>query len=275
MPITIGVLIAPFSIQRFGTGRVGALFGPITCVWFIAIGVLGLQSIIETPVVLAGTQPDVYGQFCDRYPGKMFPGCWQPCSSRSPAARRYADMGHFGARAVRIAWFGLVCPALMLNYFGQGHLRAARRRRDQAFRLAPDSLLLALVVLATCRHRNCVTGSHLRCVSINATRASRVGLSAAHRRASVGPRADKSHVGGVNWIMLIGVLLLVLEFRSSSALAAAYGIAVSGTMIITSILGGSPCCTSPLVVAVCRRCVLLLGFLLPERISGIQSLQSR
>ena len=238
VPITIGVLIALFSIQRFGTGRVGALFGPITCVWFIAIEVLGLQSIIETPVVLQALNPMYAVNFAIEYPGKMFVLLAAVFLALTGGEALYADMGHFGARAVRIAWFGLVCPALMLNYFGQGALvlRDAAAIKNPFYLLAPDSLLLALVVLATAA----------TVIASQATISGAFSITQQASRLGYLPRIDVRHtsdrergqiyVGSVNWIMLIGVLLLVLEFRSSSALAAAYGIAVSGTMIITSIL---------------------------------------
>ncbi len=238
VPITIGVLIALFSIQRFGTGRVGALFGPITCVWFLVIGVLGLQSIVETPVVLQALNPLYAIEFAIEQPGKMFVLLAAVFLALTGGEALYADMGHFGARAVRIAWFGLVCPALMLNYFGQGALvlRDPAAIKNPFYLLAPDSLLLALVVLATAA----------TVIASQATISGAFSITQQASRLGYLPRIDVRHtsdrergqiyVGSVNWIMLLGVLLLVLEFRSSSALAAAYGIAVSGTMIITSIL---------------------------------------
>ena len=238
VPITIGVLIALFSIQRFGTGRVGALFGPITCVWFLVIGVLGLQSIVETPVVLQALNPLYAIEFAIEQPGKMFVLLAAVFLALTGGEALYADMGHFGARAVRIAWFGLVCPALMLNYFGQGALvlRNPAAIKNPFYLLAPDSLLLALVVLATAA----------TVIASQATISGAFSITQQASRLGYLPRIDVRHtsdrergqiyVGSVNWIMLLGVLLLVLEFRSSSALAAAYGIAVSGTMIITSIL---------------------------------------
>ena len=238
VPITIGVLIALFSIQRFGTGRVGALFGPITCLWFLVIGVLGLQSIIETPVVLQALNPLYAIDFAIGQPGKMFVLLAAVFLALTGGEALYTDMGHFGARAVRIAWFGLVCPALMLNYFGQGALvlRDPAAIKNPFYLLAPDSLLLALVVLATAATVIASQATISGAFSIT-QQASRLGYLP---RIGVRHTSDRErgqiYVGSVNWIMLLGVLLLVLEFRSSSALAAAYGIAVSGTMIITSIL---------------------------------------
>ena len=238
VPITIGVLIALFSIQRFGTGRVGALFGPITCLWFLVIGVLGLQSIIETPVVLQALNPLYAIDFAIGQPGKMFVLLAAVFLALTGGEALYADMGHFGARAVRIAWFGLVCPALMLNYFGQGALvlRDPAAIKNPFYLLAPDSLLLALVVLATAATVIASQATISGAFSIT-QQASRLGYLP---RIGVRHTSDRErgqiYVGSVNWIMLLSVLLLVLEFRSSSALAAAYGIAVSGTMIITSIL---------------------------------------
>ncbi len=238
VPITIGILIALFSIQRFGTGRVGALFGPVTCLWFLVIGALGLQSIVETPVVLQALNPLYALNFAIEQPGKMFVLLAAVFLALTGGEALYADMGHFGARAVRIAWFGLVCPALMLNYFGQGALvlRDATAIKNPFYLLAPESLLLALVVLATAA----------TVIASQATIAGAFSITQQASRLGYLPRIDVQHtsdrergqiyVGSVNWIMLLGVVLLVLEFRSSSALAAAYGIAVSGTMIITSML---------------------------------------
>jgi KUP system potassium uptake protein len=150
----------------------------------------------------------------------------------------YADMGHFGAKAVRIAWYGLVCPSLVINYFGQGALvlRDAAAVKNPFYLMAPDGILLPLVALATAATIIASQATISGAFSIT-QQASRLGYLP---RVNVSHTSDRErgqiYIGSVNWIMLIGVILLVLEFRSSSALAAAYGIAVSGTMIVTSLL---------------------------------------
>lgn len=238
IPITIGVLVGLFTIQRHGTGRVGVLFGPVTLVWFAAIGTLGVLSIVQTPVVLKALNPIYALHFALKHPGSMFVLLSAVFLALTGGEALYADMGHFGARAVRIAWYGLVCPALVLNYFGQGALvlRDATTAKNPFYLLAPDALLLPMVVLATAA----------TIIASQATISGAFSLTQQASRLGYLPRVLVSHtsdrergqiyIGSVNWVMLVGVVLLVLEFRSSSALAAAYGIAVSGTMIITTIL---------------------------------------
>jgi KUP system potassium uptake protein len=240
IPITIGVLVALFAIQRHGTGRVGALFGPITMIWFVTLAVMGIQSIVQTPVVLKALNPTYAIMFAIEHPGSMFVLLSAVFLALTGGEALYADMGHFGAKAVRIAWYGLVCPSLVLNYFGQGALvlRDAAAAKNPFFLMASDSLLLPLVALATAA----------TIIASQATISGAFSLTQQASRLGYLPRVNVSHtsdrergqiyVASVNWIMLIGVILLVFEFRSSSALAAAYGIAVSGTMIITSLLAG-------------------------------------
>ena len=238
IPITIGVLVGLFLIQKQGTGRVGKLFGPITMVWFITLAVMGGLSIAQTPVVLKALNPMYAVLFAAEHPGSMFVLLSAVFLALTGGEALYADMGHFGAKAVRIAWYGLVCPSLVLNYFGQGALvlRDAAAAKNPFFLMASEGFLIPLVILATAATVIASQATISGAFSIT-QQASRLGYLP---RVNVSHTSDRErgqiYIGSVNWIMLIGVIMLVLEFRSSSALAAAYGIAVSGTMIITTIL---------------------------------------
>lgn len=238
IPITIGVLVALFLIQRHGTGRVGALFGPVTMIWFVTLAVIGAQSILQTPVVLKALNPMYALMFGIEHPGSMFLLLSAVFLALTGGEALYADMGHFGAKAVRIAWYGLVCPSLVINYFGQGALvlRDAAAVKNPFYLMASDGFLLPLVALATAATIIASQATISGAFSIT-QQASRLGYLP---RVNVSHTSDRErgqiYIGSVNWIMLSGVILLVLEFRSSSALAAAYGIAVSGTMIVTSLL---------------------------------------
>ena len=238
IPITIGVLVGLFLIQRQGTGRVGAFFGPVTMVWFVTLAVMGGLSIAQTPVVLKALNPMYALMFAVEHPGSMFILLSAVFLALTGGEALYADMGHFGAKAVRIAWFGLVCPSLVINYFGQGALvlRDAAAVKNPFYLMASEGFLLPLVVLATAATVIASQATISGAFSLT-QQASRLGfLPRVNVRHTSDRERGQIYIGSVNWIMLIAVILLVLEFRSSSALAAAYGIAVSGTMIITSIL---------------------------------------
>ena len=238
IPITIGLLVALFLIQRQGTGRVGKLFGPITMLWFITLAIMGGLSIAQTPVVLKALNPMYALMFAVEHPGSMFLLLSAVFLALTGGEALYADMGHFGAKAVRIAWYGLVCPSLVLNYFGQGALvlRDAAAVKSPFFLMAAEGFLIPLVILATVATVIASQATISGAFSIT-QQASRLGfLPRVNVRHTSDRERGQIYIGSVNWIMLIGVILLVLEFRSSSALAAAYGIAVSGTMIITTLL---------------------------------------
>ncbi|MBC7711104.1 MAG: KUP/HAK/KT family potassium transporter, partial [Rhizobacter sp.] len=238
IPITIGLLVGLFLIQRHGTGRVGSLFGPITMVWFITIGIMGANSIMQTPMVLKALNPLYALTFAVEHPGSMFVLLSAVFLALTGGEALYADMGHFGKKAVRIAWYGLVCPSLVLNYFGQGALmlRDAAAVKNPFFLLASEGFLIPLVILATAATVIASQATISGAFSLT-QQASRLGyLPRVNVRHTSDRERGQIYIGSVNWIMLIGVILLVLEFRSSSALAGAYGIAVSGTMVITTLL---------------------------------------
>jgi KUP system potassium uptake protein len=269
IPITLGVLVALFLIQRHGTGKVGMLFGPITVIWFVTLAALGIASIAQTPVVLRALNPGYAAQFAFAHPGVAFMLLAAVFLALTGGEALYADMGHFGAKAVRLAWYGLVCPALLTNYFGQGALvlREVAAVKNPFYLMAPSWLQLPLIVLATAAtviaSQATISGAYSMTLQ-----ASRLGYLPRVRILHTSDQErGQIYVGSINWLMLIGVLLLVLAFGSSSALAAAYGIAVSGTMIITTLLASCVTLWSPrryrfLVLAALGLFALLeLGFL--------------
>jgi KUP system potassium uptake protein len=237
VPVTLGILAALFWIQRHGTAKVGVSFGPITCVWFGALAVLGIAQIAANPSVLAALWPTYALRFLAADPALGFLSMGSVFLVVTGAEALYADMGHFGRGPIRLAWFGLVLPSLLLNYFGQGALLLADPAKIQNpfYLMAPDWFLLPLVGLATA-------------ATVIASQAVITGVySITHQTIQLGyaPRMDLLHTSsrqmgqiympGVNWLMLLGVVALVLAFKSSTNLAAAYGIAVTGTMIITTL----------------------------------------
>jgi KUP system potassium uptake protein len=237
VPLTIGILVALFWIQRHGTAKVGVSFGPITTLWFIVLAVLGVAQIAANPVVLGALWPSHALAFLAADPKLGFLAMGSVFLALTGAEALFADMGHFGRRPIQIAWFALVLPSLLLNYFGQGALLLADPSAIQNpfYLMAPEWFMLPLVGLATA-------------ATVIASQAVITGVySITHQTIQLGyaPRMDLLHTSsrqmgqiympGVNWLMLAGVVALVLAFKSSTNLAAAYGIAVTGTMIITDV----------------------------------------
>ena len=238
LPVTIGVITGLFFIQRHGTGSVGKLFGPVTLLWFAALAMLGLISIAETPAVLRALNPLYAVTFAVEHPAAMFLLLSAVFLALTGGEALYADMGHFGARPVRLAWYGLVCPALLINYFGQGALvlRSADAIQNPFYLLSPDWFMLPLVALATAATVIASQATISGAYSIT-LQAMRMGyLPRLFIQHTSDSQRGQIYIPAVNWLMLVGVIVLVLEFGSSGALAAAYGIAVSGTMIITTLL---------------------------------------
>ena len=238
VPIAVGILVALFLIQRHGTGAVGKLFGPICLAWFLALSASGLWNIGQYPGVLAALDPRHALHFVTGYGVASYVVLGSVLLAITGAEALYADMGHFGKKAVRIAWFGLVAPALVLNYFGQGALLL----RDPAaianpFYLAfPGWALYPMVALATA-------------ATVIASQATISGaFSVAQQAVQLGfvPRmailhtsertAGQIYVPAVNWLLLAAVLAVVVGFGSSGELAQAYGVAVMGTMLSTTFL---------------------------------------
>jgi len=238
VPATIAVLIGLFVIQRHGTGGIGKLFGPVMVVWFVVIGALGAANIWMAPSILGAINPLEAARFLIADPKISFVVIGAVFLALTGGEALYADMGHVGATAIRRAWFGLVLPALLLNYFGQGALILAdpAAADNPFYKLAPGWALIPMVVLAALA--TVIASQALISGVFSLTRqAMQMGLCP---RAQIVPtsfdEAGQIYVPAANWLLMTGTLLTVVLFRSSDSLAAAYGIAVSGTMLITTIL---------------------------------------
>ena len=239
LPVTLAVIVALFTIQRRGTARVGRLFGPIMVVWFVALAALGVVQIWHAPQVLAAVNPWHAILMFVAHPGMGLIILGAVFLAVTGAEALYADMGHFGKRPVRLAWLVLVWPALVVNYFGQGALLLSTDTlvANPFYALAPQALLPALVLLSTV-------------ATVIASQATISGAFSVTREAvqlDLLPRVrvlqtsdtalGQIYVPAANLFMFIAVVLFVIGFGSSSALSAAYGASVVGTMIITTLLG--------------------------------------
>lgn len=238
LPIATGILIALFLIQRHGTGVVGLLFGPVCALWFLALAVAGVWNIAQTPRILQALWPGHALHFVTAHGAASFIVLGSVLLAVTGAEALYADMGHFGKRAVRVAWFSLVAPALVLNYFGQGALLLARPEAlSNPFYLSfPEWALYPMVVLATAATVIASQATISGAYSIT-QQAIQLGLlprlTVIHTSSRV---SGQIYVPLVNWLLLAAVVLAVLGFGSSSALASAYGVAVMGTMVVTTLL---------------------------------------
>jgi KUP system potassium uptake protein len=235
---TIAILIGLFVIQRHGTERIGKLFGPVMVVWFTVIGILGLANIWMAPTILQAINPIEAARFLFDDPKVAFVVIGAVFLALTGGEALYADMGHVGATAIRRAWFALVLPALALNYFGQGALILADPSAIDSpfYKLAPGWALIPMVALATLA--TIIASQALISGVFSLTRqAMQMGLSPrANIIATSSDEAGQIYVPAANWLLMSGTLFTVVLFRSSDSLAAAYGIAVSGTMLITTIL---------------------------------------
>ncbi|MBK8131893.1 MAG: potassium transporter Kup [Gammaproteobacteria bacterium] len=238
VPITLVVLVVLFMVQVRGTASMGALFGPIMCLWFLVLAILGLISILAEPSVLRAVSPLYAVRFFldHHWYGVLALGAVVLAVTGGEAL--YADMGHFGRRPIRLAWLWFVWPALLLNYFGQGALllRDPTATQNPFYLLAPSWGLYPLVALATAA--TVIASQAVISGAFSVTRqAMQLGycprLTVVHTSAR---EIGQIYIPLVNWGLLAGVVVLVLIFRSSSNLAAAYGIAVTGTMAIDTIL---------------------------------------
>jgi KUP system potassium uptake protein len=238
IPLTLVILLALFAVQRHGTAGIGRFFGPITLLWFVAIAALGVYQIVDHPEILWAVSPHHAALFMWNHPGITFIilGAVVLCVTGGEAL--YADMGHFGKQPIRLAWFSVVMPCLVLNYFGQGALLLADPSavKNPFFNMAPDWLLLPLVGLATA-------------ATVIASQALISGaFSVTKQVIQLGylPRLQVLHtsikdtgqiyIPFVNWGLFVAIVLAVALFKSSSNLAAAYGIAVTLDMLITTVL---------------------------------------
>jgi KUP system potassium uptake protein len=238
VPLTLLILFGLFMIQRLGTARVGTAFGPVMLLWFLAIGGLGLRELVNNPSVLTAFNPWHALHFFFEHDKVAFFVLGAVVLAVTGAEALYADMGHFGKRPIRLAWFAVALPCLLLNYFGQGALvlRSPAAKDNPFYLLAPSALLLPLVALATLAA--IIASQALISGAFSLTQQSvQLGYSPRVRIVHTSAReAGQIYIPEVNGALMIGCLLLVLYFQTSSAMAAAYGIAVTGTMVITTIL---------------------------------------
>ena len=238
VPIALALISALFAVERFGTAKVGFVFGPIMVVWFVALSVLGLAEVAANPAVFAALNPLVAFHFLLDHQGVAIAILGAVVLSVTGGEALYADMGHFGLQPIRRAWIFLVFPALLLNYYGQGALliRDPSALDNPFYRLAPEWALVPLLLLAfmatIIASQAVISGAfsianqavqlgYIPCIRIRHTSADEIG---------------QVYVSKVNIILFCGVVLLVLTFRSSESLASAYGISVTGAMAIDTVL---------------------------------------
>jgi KUP system potassium uptake protein len=238
IPLTLSMLVGLFLIQRHGTGQIGALFGPIMLAWFGSLAYFGLQSILKSPGVLQAMNP-VYGvRFFVHHGSYAFLAMGGVVLAITGAEALYADMGHFGRSPIRKAWFIVVLPALALNYFGQGALlmHHPEAAKNPFYLLVQPGLLGPMIVLAAAAtiiaSQAMISGAFsLTVQAIQVGFAPRLQI-----RHTSAEEMGQIYMPAINWTILAGVVGLVLGFQTSGSLAAAYGIAVTGTMTMTSIL---------------------------------------
>jgi KUP system potassium uptake protein len=238
LPLSVGVLLALFIVQRHGTGVVGKLFGPIIVLWFGALAITGVAEIGKQPVILQALNPLNGVAFLREQGWHVFVAVGAIVLALTGAEALYADMGHFGKQPIRIAWTGLVMPALALNYMGQGALlmRDPSAIENPFFRLFPSSWLIPAVVLATLA---AVIASQAVISGAYSMTKQAVQLGFLPRMQVLYTSAKESgqiYLPEVNWVLLVAVVLATVGFGSSTALAGAYGIAVTVTMFITTLL---------------------------------------
>ena len=238
VPISVVILLGVFLVQYRGTASIGAMFGPVMCVWFLTLAGMGIRWILLEPHVLTALNPAYGAQFLWVNGYQAFVVLGSVFLVVTGGEALFADMGHFGAGPIRLAWFGLVFPGLLLNYFGQGALLL--QHPDAAehvfYRMAPPMLVVPLVILATAAA--CIASQALISAVFSMTRqAVQLGYSP---RVEIRHTSDTTigqiYIPTVNWALMLGTIALVLMFKSSTALAAAYGIAITATMTITTVL---------------------------------------
>ena len=238
LPISIAVIVGLFAVQARGTSQIGRFFGPVMALWFFVLGALGLAEILRHPAVLEALWPQYAVRACVEHGWVSFVVLGSVVLAVTGAEALYADMGHFGRRPIQVAWVAYVLPALVLNYFGQGALVLSDPRALESpfYLLAPDWLRLPLVILATAAtviaSQSMISGAYSiarQCMQMSFL----PRLTVRHTSQT---EEGQIYLPQVNGALLIGVLILVLAFRNSEALAAAYGIAVTGTFLCTTVL---------------------------------------
>lgn len=238
VPISIVILLMLFAIQRFGTQKVGRLFGPVMLIWFVLLACLGVPYIVQYPSVLWALLPTYAFSFACNHPLSAFAALGACVLVITGAEALYADMGHFGRKPISLAWICVVLPALVLNYFGQGALLLHNPRTVESpfYLLVPQPLLIPVVIIATLAtviaSQAVISGAY----SVTA-QAQNLGLLPRMRvRHTSREASGQIYIPAMNQILLVGVMVLILVFRSSDNLAHAYGLAVTATEILTTTL---------------------------------------
>ena len=238
VPISLGVVIGLFALQRQGSSVIGALFGPVMILWFSAIAALGVAAILKHPDILRALDPTHALRFATQHGFASFIVLGSVLLAFTGAEALYADMGHFGKGPIRLAWFGLVFPALMLNYFGQGALLIAdpKALENPFFLLAPEWALYPLVALATAAaviaSQATISGTYS--LTRQAIQLDYLPRMVVHQTSA--KQIGQIYLPGANWLLLLVIVAVVAGFGSSTSLASAYGVAVTGTMLVTTIL---------------------------------------
>jgi KUP system potassium uptake protein len=238
VPVTLLVLTALFLVQRHGTASVGKFFGPITLLWFLVLAVLGVAHIIQNPAILAALSPHHAMRFIAEQPRVAFFALGAVVLCVTGAEALYADMGHFGKRPIRLAWFGLVMPSLVLNYFGQGAMLLVHPEnvKNPFYEMAPQWALYPLIILATAA--TVIASQALITAAFSITKqAIQLGyLPRLHIQHTSVKETGQIYVPFINWGLYVAIVLAVVLFGSSSKLAGAYGIAVTIDMLITTMM---------------------------------------
>jgi KUP system potassium uptake protein len=238
LPISVAILAVLFAAQRFGTHKVGRLFGPVMVLWFVTIAVIGVPKIAENPDILRALSPTYIVTFVGDHPYTAFVAMGAVVLAITGAEALYADMGHFGRPPIRRAWFAVVFPALTLNYLGQGAviLHDPKAVSNPFFLMVPSWGRMPMVALATLA--TVIASQAVISGAFSVTRqAMRLGfLPQVTVRQTSKEEGGQIYVPAVNWLLFGGVLILILSFRSSSRLATAYGLAVTGTFVLSTTL---------------------------------------
>ena len=238
VPLTVAVVIGLFSFQRKGTSTVGALFGPVMIVWFLTLAAIGVINVLKEPQIFSALNPIHAFRFLTQHGFASFVVLGSVFLAVTGAETLYADMGHFGNRSIRLAWFGCVLPGLTLNYFGQGALLIGNPSavENPFYLMFPDWALYPMVVIATVAtviaSQAVITGTYSM-----TKQAIQLGFLPRTKIVQTSEREiGQIYIPGVNWVLLIAIIVAVIGFGSSTKLASAYGVAVSGTMLITTFL---------------------------------------
>ena len=240
LPLTIITLIGLFAGQKYGTGKVGNLFGPVMVLWFVVIGLLGISAILLAPEVLQAINPVYALKFLVTKPMLAFIALGATVLSVTGAEALYADMGHFGVTPIKRVWFLLVWPCLLLNYFGQGALLIHNPAaiENPFYLLAPKALYFPLLVLSAVAtiiaSQSVISGTYSmtrQAIQLGYLPRMRVLYTSAKEMGQI-------YIPFINWLLLVLVIAVVMIFKSSDGLAAAYGMAITGTMLITSVMVG-------------------------------------